>query len=104
MEMFNEAVTGRGTGEILYSQDKINGTRLGFDPYVYPNVDWYNEMFKSHTINNELNLNVQGGGSKIGYFLSATATLATVYCVNLTSTLLTTMSLSNGIALEQYQC
>lgn len=76
MEMFNEAVTGRGTGEILYSQDKINGTRLGLDPYVYPNVDWYNEMFKSHTINNELNLNVQGGGSKIGYFLSATGNIS----------------------------
>lgn len=73
MELFNEAVTGRGTGEILYSRDKIEGTRLGLDPYAYPNVDWYNSLFKPYTMNQEANLTVQGGGKTVGYFLSAAA-------------------------------
>ncbi|GHE23114.1 SusC/RagA family TonB-linked outer membrane protein [Sphingobacterium griseoflavum] len=72
MELFNETVAGRGTGEPLYTQERIDGTRNRLDPYVFPDVNWLEEMFKPHTINNELNFNIQGGGSKVGYFLSAT--------------------------------
>lgn len=72
MELFNEAVTQRGTGEILYSQDKIQGTAENRNEYLYPNVDWYNEMFKDAAYNQEANVNIQGGGKKVGYFMSAT--------------------------------
>ena len=39
MEMYNEAVLTRGTGEVLYSDNKIAGTRAGLDPLIYPNVN-----------------------------------------------------------------
>ncbi|WP_227740334.1 TonB-dependent receptor [Salegentibacter sp. BLCTC] len=72
MRLYNEAVTNRSTGEILYTQDKIQGTAEGRDKYLYPNVDWYDEMFKDAAYNQEANVNIQGGGEKVGYFMSAT--------------------------------
>lgn len=71
MEMFNEAVTTRGTGEILYTDKKIEGTRLGLDPYAFPDVDWYNEMFRSGSMNQNFNFNIRGGSKKMDYFSSA---------------------------------
>lgn len=70
MEMFNEAVNTRGTGEVLYTQDKINGTRAGLDPYAFPNVNWYDEMFKSGAMSQNLNFNIRGGSKKVDYFSS----------------------------------
>ncbi|NGM73993.1 TonB-dependent receptor [Sphingobacterium sp. SGL-16] len=72
MELYNEAVNARGTGEILYTKDKIEGTRNGLDPLVFPDVNWYAEMFKKNAQGRALNANVQGGGAKVDYFMSAT--------------------------------
>ncbi|RPD47471.1 TonB-dependent receptor [Paracnuella aquatica] len=72
MELYNEAVIGRSTGEIPYSADKIEGTRQGLDPYLYPSVNWYDELFKSTAMNQSANVNVMGGGQKVDYFMSAT--------------------------------
>jgi TonB-linked SusC/RagA family outer membrane protein len=77
MELFNEAVTERQTGEIQYPQDKIDGTRQGLNPYVYPNVDWYDALFNKGTMNQEANVNIQGGGEKVGFFMSATVNNST---------------------------
>lgn len=73
MELFNEAVRGRSPGEILYSKEKIEGTREHLNPYLFPDVNWYNELFKERTSNQEVNVNIQGGGKRVGYFMSVTA-------------------------------
>ena len=73
MRMYNEAVTNQGSGDLLYSDDKINGTMRGLNPYVYPNVDWYKELFKNATWNQRANFNVRGGTSKITYFMNINA-------------------------------
>lgn len=65
MQMYNEAVTNRNTGEVLYSDDKIAGTLEGRDSYVYPNVNWYNEMFKDLAINEKVNFNIRGGSKRL---------------------------------------
>jgi TonB-dependent outer membrane receptor, SusC/RagA subfamily, signature region len=39
MKLYNEAVSNENTGDILYSQDKINGTLNSLNPYIYPNVN-----------------------------------------------------------------
>lgn len=70
MRMFNEAVTNQGTGAVLYSEDKINGTINHLNPYIYPDVDWYKEIFKNATFNQRANFNVRGGTSKITYFMN----------------------------------
>ena len=35
MRMYNEAVTNQGTGDALYSDDKIYGTANNLNPYIY---------------------------------------------------------------------
>ena len=70
METFNEARTTRGE-KPYYSNEKIMGTKLGLDPYVYPNVDWYDMLFKDCTFNQNFNFNMTGGAKKIDYFLNA---------------------------------
>ena len=70
METFNEARTTRGE-KPYYSNEKIMGTKQGLDPYVYPNVDWYDMLFKDCTFNQNFNFNMTGGAKKIDYFLNA---------------------------------
>lgn len=70
MEAYNEACTTRGNNP-RYSREKIMGTRLGLDPYVYPDVDWYDMLFKNSTFNQNFNFNMTGGAKKIDYFLNA---------------------------------
>lgn len=70
MEMYNEAVLTRGTGEVLYSDNKIAGTRAGLDPLIYPNVNWYDELFRSGAMNQNINVTIRGGSKKLDYFSS----------------------------------
>ena len=70
METYNEACATRGENP-RYSREKIMGTKLGLDPYVYPNVDWYDMLFKNSTFNQNFNFNMTGGAKKIDYFLNA---------------------------------
>ncbi len=72
METYNEACVTRGENP-RYSREKIMGTKLGLDPYVYPNVDWYDMLFKNSTFNQNFNFNMTGGAKKIDYFLNASA-------------------------------
>ena len=68
--MYNEAVLTRGTGEVLYSDNKIAGTRAGLDPLIYPNVNWYDELFRSGAMNQNINVTIRGGSKKLDYFSS----------------------------------
>lgn len=70
MKMYNEAVTNQGTGSVLFTQAQMDGVAAGTDPYIYPNVDWYSEIFKDVTFNQKANFNIRGGTSKITYFMN----------------------------------
>uniref|UniRef100_UPI003566B963 SusC/RagA family TonB-linked outer membrane protein n=1 Tax=Mariniphaga sediminis TaxID=1628158 RepID=UPI003566B963 len=73
MQMHNEAVKTRGQTEALpYSYEKIaKSMDPNRNPYVYPLVDWKEMLFKDHTSNQRLNLNVSGGGKAARYYLAA---------------------------------
>lgn len=71
MEMYNEAVNNFSTGSKLFTQEQIEGVRAGLDPYKYPNVDWYDELFKDAAINERANFNVRGGSKRVDYFINA---------------------------------
>lgn len=73
MELFNEAIANMPTGATPYSKEKIENTKQGLDPYVFPNVKWYDELFKTSTFNQKMNLNISGGVKKLTYFMSVTA-------------------------------
>lgn len=71
MELYNEAVNNYSSGSKLFTQEQINGTRNNLNPYLYPNVDWYDELFKKASFNQRVNFNVRGGGKKMDYFVNA---------------------------------
>ena len=68
MEMSNEASTTRGGGA-LYSREVIEKTRTHADPYLYPNVDWMDEILRDYSHNRSANVNVSGGSDKAVYYI-----------------------------------
>lgn len=71
MSMYNEAQQNpSSTSYVPYSQRKIEGTIAGKDPIMYPNVDWYNEIFKDSQTTRKALINVTGGSKKVDYFSS----------------------------------
>lgn len=75
MNLFNEAITTRDPlGVPLFSQNKITNTQMGVNPYVYPAVDWLQELFKKQTTNQRGNLSVKGGGKVAQYYISGSFT------------------------------
>lgn len=71
MRMFNEAVSRPGCDVSPYSQEKIDGTIAGLNPYIYPNVDWFDEIFNKSAFSERINFNIRGGSAKMDYFMSA---------------------------------
>jgi TonB-linked SusC/RagA family outer membrane protein len=65
MTLYNEAA-----GYEIYTPDAIEQTRLGTDPYLYPSVNWLDEIYKDNSSNNIITLNVRGGGEIARYFVS----------------------------------
>src|SRR3546814_9354195 len=53
-----------------YNEQKIQSTRDGLNPMIYPNVDWYDVLFNRYTITTKANVNVSGGGKVATYFVS----------------------------------
>jgi len=75
MELYNKALRTRDPEALLYySKDKIEGTRNGLNPQIYPNVDWYSELFRSTVQNQKANMSVSGGGEVAQYYLSVSYT------------------------------
>jgi TonB-linked SusC/RagA family outer membrane protein len=75
MELYNKAERTRNSLALLYySKDKIEGTRNGLNPQIYPNVNWYSELFKSTVQNQKANMSVSGGGEVAQYYLSVSYT------------------------------
>ncbi len=65
MEMYNDAY-----GRDYFTPEYIQNTLSGKDPYLYPNVDWVNEVFKNYSSNTRTSLNVSGGTNTVKYFVS----------------------------------
>ncbi len=71
MELYNEAQLARNpNARLRYSQERIENTRKGVNPYVFPDVDWKDVIFRDFATSQRANINVQGGGSKATYYMS----------------------------------
>ncbi len=71
MKLANEAVKTRDPlGANIYPLDKIENTERGINPYVYPATNWMNELFKDVSINQRVNMNINGGGKMAQYYIS----------------------------------
>lgn len=72
MELANEATLTRNpTAMRPYSLKKIQKTREGADPLIYPDNDWKDIMLKDFTTNHRVNVNASGGADVARYYISA---------------------------------
>ena len=53
-----------------HSDEAIEKTISGEDPYLYPNVNWMDEVFNKWGNNKRANLNVSGGSENARYYVS----------------------------------
>lgn len=73
MKLANEAARTRNPlAPLEYSQEKIDRTARGDDPYLYPANDWYSMLMKKVTTNQRLNMNISGGGNVARYYIAGT--------------------------------
>jgi TonB-linked SusC/RagA family outer membrane protein len=70
MRMMNEALDNIGRSP-LYTQEQIDRTASGYDPYLYPDVNWMETLIQDWNPTERINLNVSGGGESVRYFVSA---------------------------------
>ena len=67
--MMNEMDSYAGqTGR--FTADDLQKFKDGSDPWGHPNTDWFAEVFKPFSLENNANLNVTGGTESIKYFVS----------------------------------
>ncbi|WP_160717360.1 TonB-dependent receptor [Chitinophaga solisilvae] len=69
MQLFNEARKNEGNAP-GFSEEVIQKTASGLDPYLYPNVDWINTIYKDYASMTNANVNVSGGGEAMRYYVS----------------------------------
>lgn len=75
MNLYNFALRERDPEAALrYSKEKIENTRKGANPLIYPNVNWYDELFKNQAVNTKATLTASGGGEVAQYYLSVAYT------------------------------
>lgn len=69
MKLYNEGQQTRGQNP-AFTPEEIELTRLGTDPDLYPNVNWYDELFNDFGTNKRLTINISGGSEKATYYIS----------------------------------
>ncbi len=70
MSMYNEGLTMRGR-TAQYTEEQILKHVSQEDPELYPDVDWFGEMFNKFGRSTRANVNVTGGSATANYYISA---------------------------------
>ncbi|WP_294628658.1 SusC/RagA family TonB-linked outer membrane protein [uncultured Bacteroides sp.] len=63
----NEALTNDGK-QVRYSQNELNAFKNGTSPYLYPNVNWWEEVFRDRGTSDIATLSFRGGSTKMRYY------------------------------------
>ena len=82
MKLFNEGTLTRdATQPLPFNQDKINNTintinrAPGYNPYVYPAVDWLSVLLKKRTNTQRGNMSISGGSPLARYYVAGSYNL-----------------------------
>lgn len=71
MQLANEAVLTRNPlGVLPYSQNKIDNTIAGRNPYLFPANNWMDQLIKDYTMNQRANISANGGGKVARYYIA----------------------------------
>ena len=63
----NEALTNDGK-QVRYSQNELNAFKNGTSPYLYPNVNWWEEVFRDRGASDIATSSFRGGSTKMRYY------------------------------------
>lgn len=63
----NEALTNDDK-QVRYSQNELNAFKNGTSPYLYPNVNWWEEVFRDRGASDIATLSFRGGSTKMRYY------------------------------------
>src|SRR5690606_10731203 len=66
--LYNEALANDGFSR-LYTQTQLEGYRAGTDPYLYPDVNWYEEVLQKNAPIQDYSLTFRGGNETAKYFV-----------------------------------
>jgi TonB-linked SusC/RagA family outer membrane protein len=66
--LYNEALKNDGLSQ-LYTQKQLDGYKNGADPYLYPNVNWYDQALKKIAAIQDYTLTFNGGNNFARYFV-----------------------------------
>lgn len=69
MQMENEA-SMYSNNILAHTNQKIENTKKGLNPNVFPAVNWHDQLFKTATTNYRGNINISGGGQVAKYYVS----------------------------------
>ncbi len=70
MQLLNDLATEENKVP-YYEQTTIDKTRTGYDPELYPNVDWVKSISKDYAYNTRATLNINGGTDMLRYNLTS---------------------------------
>jgi len=65
MSLCNEAA-----GYDMFTQKAIDICASGTDPYLYPNVNWFDEIFTKYSSNAQGSVSIRGGGERARYYVT----------------------------------
>lgn len=66
MRLYNEAYGGT-----FFTDEQIAMTASGEDPYLYPNVNWFDQLFTRWSNNQQASISIRGGGERARYYVTA---------------------------------
>lgn len=69
-EMYMNDENVSALSDPLYSDESLEHYRTGDSPYLYPDVDWQDLMYKKSSMIQRYNFDIQGGTDKVKYFVS----------------------------------
>lgn len=67
-KLYDEARANDGLAPIYEGTEAMEAYRTGANPYLYPNVNWYDEALKKSSVQQNYNLNFSGGNETVRYF------------------------------------
>ena len=68
-QLYNEGLKNDGAAP-LYSDEELEKYRTQSDPYLYPDVNWYDQVLRNQVPISNYNLSFSGGDKSVKYFAS----------------------------------
>ncbi len=65
---YNEALVNDGR-PILYSNEDLEAYRVGSDPYLFPDINWHDQVLRKNAPIGNYQLHLKGGDQRVKYFV-----------------------------------